>query len=209
MPNYKQVIAIIEVLVIIGLGLVAVDRGLVGDLGFLGQQEDSSLYEMDTEEEWRNQSGRFWTERAASISEGKLTIRLYDEWRDPEFSYSSMAVLRTRMINATYDPITLDKLYLKGSLGNVPEETGIRVVLRDCTGFPLTSKENLDYCIGKDKIVYDEFLSGNGELNVERDVSNITAQNFLQIELGIFANTTKPLPPNKAPYVDSVRLTAE
>lgn len=181
----------------------------VQDSGYLedsGESNDGVIYSIYGQDEWVESAGdRFWTRSATKLVDGKFMIDSYGQWKD--YGYSTAANYRTQMIDTTDNPLDLGELVVNAYLSN-STETAAHVIVFDCTQRPENPDENLEYCWENGIAYNSSIIDGEGEVEFQDDLSGIRTDGYVALSITLLANTTEPIPDDRAPYVDSVRLRA-
>lgn len=165
---------------------------------------DRVLYDIDSQGEFIESSAvTGWGKDAASFENGRMHIGIYDKWETHGAASSSS--YRTELIKAPDGGMQLDNFSLNGYIAENPESS-IWVMIHDCTERP-DGKPIVDVCYGGGKVILNETIRSSGELDFERDVSNLTVDGYVTVYTEIMTDSDQPLPEDNETYIDSIRLT--
>ncbi len=167
------------------------------DLSDVG--EEKVLFEMDSEEEWRESAGTSWTTRPASLEGGNLSIDIFGYWSMIDFS--SIVLYRTHLLNSTNGSFQLNNLSAEGRIGDPGYNSSVILKIKKCPDVLHVVQDQL--C----RDIYHTQRIEPGRFVIEDDLSDLTADKQIYIGAWIGVNTTKGVPPGENTYWDSIRLT--
>lgn len=189
------------------IGLLVVLAVILGtfyiDVGSLLSFQDDGLYNIDSTAEWEENAGVLWSIDQTSLTDDKFTIKNYNSSRYK--NYISAANYRTSEINASSNPINLGKLKATGYV-NQDAKSGLQLTIYDCSkNLIRRDVERLtNSCFNGNQVFTTDIISEGGEIEVNRDLSNITINDYMHIELFVVSNTTER--PNNPTSWNSINL---